>query len=53
VAGTYTVTLTTNWTGTFSMAGGPAAVIPGGAIPRVSNPFPIEIHEAHSVLVTG
>ena len=53
VAGTYTVTLTTNWTGTFSMAGGPAAVIPGGAIPRVSPPFALEIHEAHSVLVTG
>jgi hypothetical protein len=53
LAGTYTVSLTTNWTGTFSMAGGPAAVIPGGAIPRVSNPFPIDIHEAHSVLVTG
>jgi hypothetical protein len=53
VAGTYTVTLTTNWTGTFSMAGGPAAVIPGGAIPRVSPPFPLDVHEAHSVLVTG
>ena len=52
-AGTYTVTLTTNWTGTFSMAGGPAAVIPGGPIPRVSNPFAIDVHEAHSVLVTG
>ena len=52
-AGTYVVTLTTDWTGTFSMAGGPAAVIPGGAIPRISNPFPIDIHEAHSVLVTG
>ena len=37
-AGTYAVTLTTNWTGTFSMAGGPAAVIPGGPIPRLSNP---------------
>lgn len=53
VSGSYVVTLTTNWTGTFSMAGGPAAVIPGGAIPRVSLPFPLEIHEAHSVLVTG
>jgi hypothetical protein len=53
VAGTYTVTLTTNWTGTFAMAGGPAAVIPGGAIPRVSIPLVIDIHEAHSVLVTG
>jgi hypothetical protein len=53
VAGTYTVTLTTNWTGTFSMAGGPAAVIPGGPIPRLSPPFALEIHEAHSVLVTG
>jgi len=51
--GSYVVTLTTNWTGTFSMAGGPAAVIPGGPIPRVSPPFPLEIHEAHSVLVTG
>ena len=53
VAGSYIVTLTTNWTGTFSMAGGPAAVIPGGPIPRASLPFPLEIHEAHSVLVTG
>ena len=53
VAGTYTVTLTTNWTGTFSMAGGPAAVIPGGAIPRLSAPFVLNVHEAHSVLVTG
>lgn len=53
LAGPYTVILTTNWTGTFSMAGGPAAVIPGGAIPRVSNPLVIDIHEAHSVLVTG
>ena len=52
-SGSYVVTLTTNWTGTFSMAGGPAAVIPGGPIPRVSLPFPLEIHEAHSVLVTG
>ncbi len=52
-AGTYTVTLTTNWTGTFSMAGGPAAVIPGGPIPRLSTPFAIEVHEARSVLVTG
>jgi hypothetical protein len=52
-AGTYIVTLTTNWTGTFSMAGGPAGVIPGGAIPRVSPPFPLDVHEAHSVLVTG
>ena len=53
VAGLYTVTLTTNWTGTFSMAGGPAAVIAGGPIPRASLPFALEIHEAHSVLVTG
>jgi hypothetical protein len=53
VSGSYVVTLTTNWTGTFSMAGGPAAVIPGGPIPRASPPFPLEIHEAHSVLVTG
>jgi hypothetical protein len=53
VSGSYTVGLTTNWTGTFSMAGGPAAVIPGGPIPRASLPFPLEIHEAHSVLVTG
>jgi hypothetical protein len=52
-AGSYAVTLTTNWTGTFSMAGGPAAVIPGGAIPRVSIPFAIDVHEARSVLVTG
>ena len=51
--GSYVVTLTTNWTGTFSMAGGPAAVIPGGPIPRVSPRFPLQIHEAHSVLVTG
>jgi hypothetical protein len=53
VSGSYVVALTTNWTGTFSMSGGPAAVIPGGAIPRASLPFPLEIHEAHSVLVTG
>ena len=53
IPGSYVVTLTTNWTGTFSMAGGPAAVIPGGPIPRLSLPFPLEIHEAHSVLVTG
>jgi hypothetical protein len=53
VAGTSIVTLTTNWTGTFSMAGGPSAVIPGGPIPRASLPFPLEIHEAHGVLVTG
>lgn len=53
VAGTYTVALTTNWTGMFSMAGGPPAVIPGGPIRRVSLPFALEIHEAHSVLVTG
>jgi PKD domain-containing protein len=53
VAGAYTVTLTTNWTGTFSMAGGPAAVIPGGPIPRVSDPVALDIHEAHSVLITG
>ena len=52
-AAKYTVTLTTNWTGTFSMAGGPAAVIPGGPIPRISNPFAIDVHEARSVLVTG
>lgn len=52
-AGTYTVTLTTNWTGTFSMAGGPAAVIPGGPIPRISIPLSLDVHEAHSVLVTG
>jgi hypothetical protein len=53
VSGSYVVALTTNWTGTYSMAGGPAAVIPGGPIPRASLPFPLEIHEAHSVLVTG
>jgi len=53
VSGSYVVSLTTNWTGTFSMAGGPAAVIPGGPIPRASLPFPLEVHEAHSVLVTG
>ena len=52
-AGAYTVTLTTNWTGTFSMAGGPAAVIPGGPIPRISIPLALDVHEAHSVLVTG
>jgi hypothetical protein len=52
-AGPYTIRLTTNWTGTFSMAGGPAAAIAGGAIPRVSDPFVIDIHEARSVLVTG
>jgi hypothetical protein len=53
VAAQNTVTLTTNWTGTFSMAGGPAIVIPGGAIPRVSAPFVLDIHEAHGVLVTN
>jgi hypothetical protein len=53
VSGSYVVTLTTNWMGTFSMAGGPAAVIPGGPIPRASRPLPVEVHEAHSVLVTG
>jgi PKD domain-containing protein len=52
-SGQNTVTLTTNWTGTFSMAGGPAIVIPGGAIPRVSPPFVLDIHEAHGVLVTN
>ncbi len=52
-SGSYVVGLTTNWTGTFSMAGGPAAVIPGGPIPRASPPFPLEVHEARSVLVTG
>jgi PKD domain-containing protein len=52
-AGQNTVTLTTNWTGTFSMAGGPAIVIPGGAIPRVSAPLVLDIHEAHGVLVTN
>ena len=48
-----TVNLTTNWTGTFSMAGGPQIVIPGGAIPRESTPFVLEIREAHGVLVTS
>ena len=52
-SGHATVALTTNWTGTFSMAGGPAAVIPGGPIPRVSAPFVLDIHEAHGVLVTN
>jgi hypothetical protein len=52
-AGDDTIVLTTNWTGTFSMAGGPPIVIPGGAIPRVSAPFVLEIHEAHGVLVTN
>ena len=52
-AGQNTVILTTNWTGTFSMAGGPAIVIPGGVIPRVSAPFVLDIHEAHGVLVTN
>jgi len=48
-----TVALTTNWTGTYAMAGGPAATIPGGPIPRVSAPFALDIHEAHGVLVTN
>jgi hypothetical protein len=52
-AGRNTVNLTTNWTGTYSMAGGPPIVIPGGAIPRVSTPFLLDIHEAHGVLVTS
>ena len=52
-AGQYTIQLTTNWTGTFSMAGGAPAVIPGGAIPRVSAPFTLPVHEARGVLVTG
>ena len=52
-AGQYTIQLTTNWTGTFSMAGGAPAVIPGGAIPRVSVPFTLPVHEARGVLVTG
>lgn len=52
-SGHVTVALTTNWAGTFSMAGGPAAVIPGGPIPRVSAPFALDIHEAHGVLVTN
>jgi hypothetical protein len=52
-AGRNTVNLTTNWTGTYSMAGGPPIVIPGGAIPRVSTPFVLDIHEAHGVLVTS
>jgi hypothetical protein len=52
-AGQNTVNLTTNWAGTYSMAGGPPIVIPGGAIPRVSTPFVLDIHEAHGVLVTS
>jgi hypothetical protein len=52
-AGQDTINLTTNWTGTFSMAGGPPIVIPGGVIPRVSTPFVLDIHEAHGVLVTS
>ena len=52
-AGPNTVNLTTNWTGTFSMAGGPPIVIPGGAIPRVSTPFVLDVYEARGVLVTG
>jgi hypothetical protein len=52
-AGQDTVTLATNWTGTFSMADGPAIVIPGGAIPRISAPFALDIHEARGVLVTN
>lgn len=52
-AGQNTVSLPTNWTGTFSMAGGPPIVIPGGAIPRASAPFVLDIHEARGVLVTS
>ncbi len=52
-SGHVTVALTTNWTGTYAMAGGPAATIPGGPIPRVSAPFALDIHEAHGVLVTN
>jgi hypothetical protein len=52
-AGPNTVNLTTNWTGTFSMAGGAPIVIPGGAIPRVSTPFVLDIYEARGVLVSS
>lgn len=50
-AGKYTVTVTTNWTGSYSINGGPPRPIPGGPIPRRSTPFLVDVHEAHAVLV--
>jgi hypothetical protein len=52
-ASNYVVLLTTNWTGTYSLNGNAAIVIPGGPIPRPSAPLPLAVHEAHGVLVTG
>jgi len=50
-AGKYTVRVTTNWSGVYSIDGGPPQPISGGVVSRPSPPFVVDVHEAHAVLV--
>jgi hypothetical protein len=50
--GSYTVRVTTDWTGTYSVNGGPSLPIPGGVVPRPTPLFTVEVAEAHAVLVS-
>jgi PKD repeat protein len=52
-AGAYVVHVATEWTGTYSIDGGPAQAIPGAAVVRPSPPFVVNVHEARAVLVAS